>query len=233
MQRITGKSDKDWAAIEAAANKKRAADDPQAAFGDQGREADRAMLLERLAAREQMDPNQSELVKMMQARARGESPSVAELQMKEGIAQGQSAMQAAANQGAASAGLAQRLAMRGGAQLMGQGIAQGAMLRAQEQAQAEGRLGEMLLNQQAQLDQMTQYFLGQNMSLGEARREAQMRLQENVMNAELQRQQIEAGAAQAQAAQRQQLAMSGLQGVSTVGSMFTTGGAAQPQEYSL
>lgn len=81
----------------------------------------------------------------LMARMRGEAPSVAELQMQQGIGralQGSQAMQASAV--GMSPGLAQRLAGQRSAQIMGEGNLAMGQLRAQEQMAAEQRLMEWL-----------------------------------------------------------------------------------------
>jgi hypothetical protein len=119
---------------------------------------------------------------MLRARAMGEAPSAAELQMQEALRRQQASAQAmAAGAGGVSPALAQRLAQRQMTQAGLETSAQAAALRAQEQAGAEQALAGVLGGvraQDIQLQQMgqerMQAYLQMGMDLAEAERRARV-----------------------------------------------------------
>ena len=94
------------------------------------------------------------LADLIERRVRGEAPSAAEGQLRKGMEAQVAAANAlaASGAGASNPGLAQRQAMLSGQRAMGDFNADAAILRAQEQAAAEGRLAALLgVEQQAAL----------------------------------------------------------------------------------
>jgi hypothetical protein len=91
------------------------------------------------------DSNESAFIQSLQARANGQAPSAAELQMRAGLDQAtQQAQAMAASARGVSPALAQRYAMQNQAQMAQANNQQTGILRAQEQAQATGDLGNEL-----------------------------------------------------------------------------------------
>ncbi len=115
---------------------------------------------------------QSTLAQALQQRVAGQSPSVAALQGKYGVAQAaQAAGRIAANARGVNRGLALRMGAEAGATGMAQANRDASMLRAQEQATAEQTLGQQLAQQRAQDLQQRTGSLGaaqanQNAQLG-------------------------------------------------------------------
>jgi hypothetical protein len=89
---------------------------------------------------------QQQLAEMLRDRAMGKTPSLAEMQLKEGIdASQRTALGTARAAGPqVGAGMASYLAQKQQGALSGQGAADAAQLRAAEQAQAESALGQQL-----------------------------------------------------------------------------------------
>jgi len=113
------------------------------------------------------DPNAEEqqLTNLILQRARGEVPSVAEQQMRTGLDEAaRRASSFAASQRGVSPALAARLASQGQQELMGQGIGQTAMLRAQEQQRAESLASGLIGDQRSA--RMAREQLGVNAALG-------------------------------------------------------------------
>ena len=169
----------------------------QALVGAQGR-ATPTVAGPDLAQADQARGMQMGLAGALQARAAGQAPSAAQIQMQQGLAQAIATQRAqAASARGVSPAMAQRMAAQGIANAQQQTVAQGAQLRAQEQAQAETALGQhlasvrgqdfsgaglqqqtTLANQQAelanraQMDQATQAYIAQGMSREEAQQKA-------------------------------------------------------------
>ncbi len=154
---------------------------------------------------------------MMFRRARGEAPSAAEIQLQESLRRQQAgAMALAAGAGGVSPALAQRMAQRERTRLGLETAQQAAAVRAQEQARAEEALGGLLGGMRGmdiQLQQMgqnlIQNYMAMGMSLEEANRRAQIELE-----------QVRAGAVANQ--QQQRAALLGAAG--TVAAMGFMGG---------
>lgn len=151
-----------------------------------------------LSQSNQIRDQQQSLIAALQARASGRSPSVAEMQLHQGLGSAlQSQASVAASQRGISPGMAARLQAQGTAGLQQQTNAQAAQLRAGEQSQAEGALAgalgnyrgqdlsaaglsqqSSLANQQAelanraQMDQATQAYIAQGMSREQAQQQA-------------------------------------------------------------
>lgn len=162
---------------------------------------------------------QQELISQMQKRAKGEVPSLAEMQMMKGM---DTARQALASQAASSrgisGGLAGRQLARATAGTMGEQAAQGAMLRAAEQQAAEQGLAGMLQSTRAQdqalmaqANQLAQNYMAMGMSADQAQFQANM---------ELEKLRQQARAQQAQVGSQQQAALLG--GLATMGASFLT-----------
>lgn len=145
------------------------------AFTDAEREANKKLLeAQRLAGQQvgqqgltgqtQVAGQQQALINQLQARAAGQAPSAAELQMQRGgdLARQALASQAASQRGA-SAGLSQRNLARTQAGLSQDLIGQTGMLRAQEQQAAEQSLAGALQGVRSQDQALMQQ--GQNLAL--------------------------------------------------------------------
>lgn len=167
-----------------------------------------------LAGQSQVSGQQQALIQQMQARAAGQSPSIAEMQMQRGGDQARAALasQAATMRGA-PAGLAQRGLARTQAGLSQDLVGQASMLRAQEQQAAEQGLAGMLQGTRSQdqaLMQQGQNLALQYMQLGMTADQAQF-----MANQELERLRQGARQSQAETGVKQQSALIG--GLGTVG----------------
>jgi len=109
-----------------------------------------------------MSKNQKALEQMLMQRAQGKGTSVAELQLKQAQADAQKKLMGAiASQRARNVGLARREALQAGAEQMADIGNQGAILRGQEQQNAQNQLlgmytGQQQMNQQTQIAQSQQ-----------------------------------------------------------------------------
>jgi len=196
------------------------------AFTDPYRDQNKEMLARALAARQgvetptvqgaTIDPTQQEqfrnyqlnLANQLQGQATGQTPSLGELQLKQGMSDAMAQQRAfAASQGGVSPALAARQAAIAGGELQGQTNMAAAQTRLAEQLQAQQQLAGLaaqgresdlglagaqanlmqqasLANQQAQLqaqnqlDQMTQYYVTQGLSLDQAQWAANMALEQ-------------------------------------------------------
>lgn len=161
---------------------------------------------------------------MLMAQAMGTAPSAAEIQMQDALRRNQAAsMGLAASQRGVAPGLALRQAQQSNAQMGMQTSVQAAALRAQEQQ--AGRA--MLLQQQAQNDQMVRYFTSLGYSLDEAKLKAAMALQSaqyNAYEANQNRQLTAAGAKAGYEADKQAAATAGAGAI--FGGIFGGAGAA-------
>lgn len=104
--------------------------------------------------------NQAGLISQLEAMARGEGPSAAAIQMREAMdraAAAQTSAAATAGGRGVNQGAAYLNAANNGAAIMAQGARDTATLRAQEQANAVGQLGQTLGQARGQDDQMSQY----------------------------------------------------------------------------
>jgi hypothetical protein len=118
---------------------------------------------------------------LLQAEGKG-GPSVAEEQMRAGLATGQQqarAMAASARGGALAQAASNRLAMQQAGNMAGQVTQQSAVLRAQEQAQARGEYAAMLAQLQGQNAQ--QRGLSQGQTVAGAQNEAGQRQRNDAM----------------------------------------------------
>jgi len=118
---------------------------------------------------------------LLQAEGKG-GPSIAEEQMRAGLASGQQqarAMAASARGGALAQAASNRLAMQQAGNMAGQVTQQSAVLRAQEQAQARGEYAQMLAQMQGQNAQ--QRGLSQGQTVAGAQNEAGQRQRNDAM----------------------------------------------------
>jgi hypothetical protein len=129
---------------------------------------------------------------LLQAEGKG-GPSVAEEQMRAGLASGQQqarAMAASARGGALAQAASNRLAMQQAGNMAGQVTQQSAVLRAQEQAQARGEYAAMLAQMQGQNAQ--QRGLSQGQTVAGAQNEAGQRLRNDAMTQSMHGQEADA-----------------------------------------
>ena len=167
---------------------------------------------------------QAGLLSQLQAQARGDAPSLAQMQLQQAqeanIAAQQAALASARGGPGGQAGLA-RQAMQQGAAIQGQTAAQGAQLRLQEQLAAQAALGQLagqareqdigVAGQQAALQQQYQQLAGQlagqqagfdtqagiaGAQIGSAENLAQAQLQQQMNQMGIQMAQLEMAAAQ-------------------------------------
>lgn len=125
---------------------------------------------------EQFRSSQEQLVSDLQSRARGETASAAELQLRQGQSQAmRTALALSRSQPGLSPGAAQRSAQMAGIELQGQANQEAAILRAQEQAAAEGRLAGVLGGARGQ-------------DIGMATSQAGFEQQANLSNAQMEQQ---------------------------------------------
>lgn len=118
---------------------------------------------------------------LLQAEGKG-GPSIAEEQMRAGLASGQQqarAMAASARGGALAQAASNRLAMQQAGNMAGQVTQQSAVLRAQEQAQARGEYAAMMAQMQGQNAQ--QRGLSQGQTVAGAQNEAGQRQRNDAM----------------------------------------------------
>lgn len=117
------------------------------------------------AGRSSLVGNRASLIAQLEARARGEAPSAAALQMRDAMDRA-SAAQASAAAGAGgrgvNAGAAYRNAADNVAAIQMQGARDTSTLRAQEQANAEGMLGSVINQGVASDNQMAMFNTDQN-----------------------------------------------------------------------
>lgn len=122
------------------------------------------------AAQEEQNKKQTELGNILYSQARGEGPSVAQLQLQQGLgeAQKQAAGQLASTKGINPA-LAARMASTNQAKIAGDVAGQGAQLRSQEMLNNQSAYGNLLSNQRAQNQNMytssANNMIGQNSGL--------------------------------------------------------------------
>lgn len=126
------------------------------------------------------------LAEQLAARARGDAPSAAEIQMQRGLGQASAQAQgAAAGARGMAPGLAQYMAGQQTARMGQETIGQTGVLRAQEQAQAEqalsqhlGGMGQQQLGQQQMYNSMLQNYINQGMSIEQAKQQAYQHAQQ-------------------------------------------------------
>jgi hypothetical protein len=180
----------------------------EARFSDPNLAANKATLAQRIgnidsrpqtqiamAPQEQFRDQQLGLANSLGARVAGRAPSVAEIQMNQGLDQNiQAQMAQAASARGVSAGMNQRNLAQNLAATNQQAVGQGAILRAQEQAAAEQNLGALLgsargqdvglatsqaqlsVQEQAQKDALVQRYIDMGFSLDQAQFQAQQQL---------------------------------------------------------
>jgi hypothetical protein len=131
------------------------------------------------AGQSQFRQNQAGLIAQLEAMARGQGPSAAALQMRDAMDRA-SATQASAAAGAGgrgvNAGAAMRQAMNNTAAVQSQGARDTATLRAQEQLNAIGQLGQVVGQARGQDDQMSQFNAGQTNGAAEANLRAKLQM---------------------------------------------------------
>ena len=123
--------------------------------------------------------NQAGLIGMLESMARGQGPSAAALQMREAMDRA-AATQASAAAGAGgrgvNAGAAMRQAMNNTAAVQTQGARDTATLRAQEQLNAIGQLGQVVGQARGQDDQMSQFNAGAKNDASRANMQATLQM---------------------------------------------------------
>lgn len=216
----------------AAANKESLAAQLAARQGMSGPQAQNTQMA--LAAQNQFRQDQRGLISQLQQQAAGRGPSVAGLQMQQGLDQAIAAQQAqAASARGMSPALAQRMAAQQGAAMQQGSVNQAAQMRAQEQLAAQQSLGSMLAGargqdigiaaQQAQLNQgtslanmqaqlqaqgqkdaMAQFYTGAGLGVDAQGFAAQQAAEQARLQQEMAAQGINAGIAQQNAAGQQQ-----------------------------
>lgn len=142
--------------------------------------------------------NQAGLIAQLEAMARGEGPSAATIQMREAMDRASGA-QASAAAGAGgrgvNAGAALRGAMNNTAAIQAQGARDTATMRAQEQFNAIGQLGQATAQGRAADENMNQFNAGQQNQMSQANLSAQLQHLGITTQAQLQALQAAAGAA--------------------------------------
>lgn len=148
-------------------------------FGAQYKQT-RADDLSRAAQRrgESAQRERTQLIEQLQGRASGQTPSLAEAQLR--AAQDRSlAQQLAAARGARGGNQAalQRALVRQQGQTAAELAQQGAEARMAEQQQAQQQLGQMIVQEQQLADQLAQNYLAQGFTIAQARQQAQADLE--------------------------------------------------------
>lgn len=140
---------------------------------------------------------QKDLIGALQRRSEGLAPSVAELQMQQGLQSGLASNFALANSMRGNPAASARRALASNAALSGQIAGQGAILRAGEQAQAEQLLGSQIgqgrqqaLAEQQVVNQLIQYYTSAGMQLDQAQLAANIELEKMRQSGSLQQQAI-------------------------------------------
>lgn len=178
------------------------------------RQASLAAGTQGLSGQTQLAGQQQQLIGQMQARAAGQSPSIAELQLQQAKeANRQSLASQAASQRGVGAGLAQRNMARAQAGSEATLAGQAALLRAQEQQQAEQSLAGLLgqtRGQEQNLMNVSNDLALEYMRLGLSQDQAQF-----LANQKLEEMRQNARTAQAEAGIKQQAGILG--GLSTIG----------------
>lgn len=123
--------------------------------------------------------NQAGLISLLESMARGQGPSAAALQMRDAMDRA-SAAQSSAAAGAGgrgvNAGAAMRTAMNNTAAIQSQGARDTATLRAQEQLNATGMLGNVIGQARGADDAMSQFNAGQRNSVANSNLQAQLQM---------------------------------------------------------
>lgn len=133
--------------------------------------------------------NQAGLIAQLEAMARGEGPSAAAIQMREAMdraAGAQASAAAGAGGRGVNAGAALRNAMNNTAAIQQQGARDTATLRAQEQFNATGMLGQAVAQGRAADESMNQFNAGAQNDVARANLEAKLRAMGINTDAELQ-----------------------------------------------
>lgn len=121
--------------------------------------------------------NQAGLIAQLEAMARGDGPSAAALQMREGMDKATAAQTSAATGAGGrgvNSGAALRNATNNSAAIMSQGNRDMGTLRAQEQANAVGMLGQVIGQGRSADEGMNQFNAGQQNNMSQANLSAQM-----------------------------------------------------------
>lgn len=140
-----------------------------------------------LRPQNQVRGDQASLVNALQARAAGRAPSAAELQLRSATDSNIAAAQSA-SVGSSNPALAARAAIDAGASMNQQSANQAAVLRAQEQAQAEAALGNALMGMRGQDIGVSSTQAGFNQQAGIANQQSAIAQ----MNAQMERERLAA-----------------------------------------
>ncbi len=142
--------------------------------------------------------NRAALIAQLEAQAHGEGPSAARLQMQDGMSRAvaaQASNAAGAGGRGVNAGAANRMAGNNSAAIMSQGNRDMGVVRAQEQANAMGQLGQNIGQGINSDNQMSQFNTGQTNSRDDLNLALQMQMQQMNQQGSLQALQLGMGSA--------------------------------------